>query len=304
MNAPESTRSSAQPTLAEHALTLGPTRMVGILTPSPRPRDLPAVIIPNSGLVPRVGPSRLSVNLARRLAAQGYPTLRFDHAGVGDSNPRQDDLSFDQCALEEVGHLMDDLERDYGLRRFVILGLCSGAVTAFKAAGLDARVAGAIMINAQYYETDPEWNHHVATQQIARHYWTRSIFRPSAWWRAITGRIHYRVLIHVLLRQARGLFRKDATVQQVKDRLASHLRDLAQHETPLLILNSEGDIAQDYLRIILGDELDRLTESGSIELRNLADTDHTFTLLANQERLSEIIEEWMEKWFGGTAESS
>ena len=40
----------------------------------------------NSGAVRRIGPQRMWVEAARRWAALGVPTLRFDVVGVGDSD--------------------------------------------------------------------------------------------------------------------------------------------------------------------------------------------------------------------------
>ena len=63
--------------------------LVGVATLGrPRPRFATALILLNAGLVHRMGPFRLYVQMARRLAAEGYAVLRFDQSGLGDS-PRR-----------------------------------------------------------------------------------------------------------------------------------------------------------------------------------------------------------------------
>ena len=57
-----------------------------------------AAILLGAGLVHRVGPNRLTVRLARRLAARGIASVRFDHRGIGDSAPRPDGKPFELSA--------------------------------------------------------------------------------------------------------------------------------------------------------------------------------------------------------------
>src|SRR5262249_3039481 len=62
-------------------------RRFGILT---RPAGEPAsqgMLLVTSTFAYRVGPHRMNVRLARRLAASGIATLRIDIGGVGDSRP-------------------------------------------------------------------------------------------------------------------------------------------------------------------------------------------------------------------------
>ena len=79
--------------MTEQVLLFGTNRcLVGMLTEPEKsqvPADLPAFILFNAGLLHRVGPNRLHVTLARRLARRGFPVLRFDFSGIGDSRVAQ-----------------------------------------------------------------------------------------------------------------------------------------------------------------------------------------------------------------------
>src|SRR5689334_20064244 len=70
---------------AENAIVFGgDVRLVGIVTtPAETRADRTGVILLNAGVVHRVGPNRLYVTLARRLAQAGLTVLRFDHSGIG-----------------------------------------------------------------------------------------------------------------------------------------------------------------------------------------------------------------------------
>ena len=108
-----------------------------------------ALILLNAGLVPR-WPFRY-VQMARRLAAEGYVVLRFDQSGLGDS-PLSSQHS-DNRKRDEVRAAMDLLEREAGVRRFVLGGICSGADDSFNIAPLEPRVAGLVLLDGVSYRT-------------------------------------------------------------------------------------------------------------------------------------------------------
>src|ERR1700737_827583 len=78
--------------------------LIGVLTEplstNKRP-DAPAVVFSNVGLNHRVGPGRVYVELARKLAGAGFVALRFDLSGFGDSERRRTDGGdLDRAALD------------------------------------------------------------------------------------------------------------------------------------------------------------------------------------------------------------
>ena len=60
----------------------------------------------NSGLIHRVGPYRLSVKVARRVALEGFLSVRFDLTGVGDSGARRDSSSVGARAVADTRAVM------------------------------------------------------------------------------------------------------------------------------------------------------------------------------------------------------
>jgi len=117
----------------------------------PGERGLCAVLL-NAGAVRRIGPSRMWVEVARRWAARGVPTLRLDVEGIGDSDgdetPYTDDGAlYVPTLVPQVLAALDFLE-DRGVGdSFLVGGLCAGAYWSFHAALRDPRVSGAIMLN-------------------------------------------------------------------------------------------------------------------------------------------------------------
>ncbi len=111
------------------------------------PRERPAVVILNSGVIHRVGANRMHVYLARALALRGHTVLRFDLSGIGDSEPRRDALAPFDAALADIHEALDHLEQTRGVREVVLIGLCSGANHALLYAASDARVVGVALLD-------------------------------------------------------------------------------------------------------------------------------------------------------------
>ncbi|WP_306581915.1 alpha/beta fold hydrolase [Dokdonella sp.] len=115
--------------------------LTGILTRPAQPTTRPLWILLNAGFIPRSGPFRLHVDLARALARDGIAVLRVDQPGVGNAPPKRGD---------DVAVLVQGLDRlcaISGASRFVLGGLCSAADQAWKVALTDARVCGLLLLD-------------------------------------------------------------------------------------------------------------------------------------------------------------
>ena len=98
-------------------------------------RKKAGVIFFPAGAKYRVGPHRLYVKLARQLQAHGYPYLRIDTHGIGDS---EGDLEYgpinEVWSTIETGRFVDDALaavdhfcKALKLEQVVLTGLCGGA---------------------------------------------------------------------------------------------------------------------------------------------------------------------------------
>ena len=133
----------------ERALTFscrGET-LVGILhSPHTRtPRRRRGVVVVVGAPQYRVGSHRQFVLLARALSAAGFPVLRFDYRGMGDSSGAFagfEDVDPDiRAAVDCLFGAVPDLED------VVLWGLCDGASAAAFYAAQDPRVGGLIILN-------------------------------------------------------------------------------------------------------------------------------------------------------------
>ena len=284
--------------------------LIGIVTEparhsQPGPAASLGVVFLNAGVIHRVGPSRLYVTLARDLAGLGCVAARFDHSGVGDSAVRRDGLPFEESSIAEARDAMDWLQKTKGVDRFVLAGLCSGAVTAFEAAVLDQRVVGVAMINPQGFDQSPEWNAYVINRGRARRYLSRSVFSARSWWNAVTGRVDYRRLKSVLLGDM-AMRRNPATqsvVSSVASRVASDLLKLERRGVRTLLLCSEGDDGIEYMNVILGQNVTHMTAASHLTVEILPGADHSLTLFDSQRRVVQSFRQWAQS-IGSEAPSS
>ena len=83
----------------------------------------------------RIGPGRILVHAARRLNAEGFPTLRFDLRGRGDSEGRADTVCLDEMIADTVAAVAF-LLREADIDSVCLLGICSGSNVAVGAATL------------------------------------------------------------------------------------------------------------------------------------------------------------------------
>ena len=168
------------PRALERVAVLGPNKLIGIETLATGPASsagLPAIILLNAGIVHRVGPHRITVTLARRLAEAGHAVLRFDQSGIGDSRPRAAGVSYLESVIDDVRQGMAYLEKTSGARRFILGGICSGADNSLRAALVEPRIVGIALLDPYAYRT-------------AGYYLRRVMLQVPHWgpWKRLAGR--------------------------------------------------------------------------------------------------------------------
>ena len=126
-------------------------RMVGVLTkPADHEPRLPVCIVL---LAPgrRIGANRMWVETARRWAARGVQSVRFDTEGFGDSDGEGDGFTmpslYSPRMTANVKELLDHLTQMGIADRFVMVGLCASAYWSFHAAIEEPRILGMTLVN-------------------------------------------------------------------------------------------------------------------------------------------------------------
>lgn len=135
-------------------------KLMGIFTPSST-SGKPIVILSNVGIHPRGGPFRINVHIARSLAAQGFSSFRFDLSGHGDSGQHTEISDVYKQRILDVKDALDYLEQFKSEKRFIIIGICSGAQLAHSVAARDERVRGVVLIDPYTHRSKKFYLHYV-----------------------------------------------------------------------------------------------------------------------------------------------
>ncbi|NIM41084.1 MAG: hypothetical protein GTN84_04145 [Hydrogenophaga sp.] len=110
-------------------------------------------VLSNSGVIPRSGPHRINVLLARELAAMGIPSVRFDMSGLGDSQRSESTRSVTEQWVADTREVMDAAQAQFGCARFFMVGLCSGAIIGHLVALEDERMRAVLLWDMFAYPT-------------------------------------------------------------------------------------------------------------------------------------------------------
>ena len=123
---------------------VGKERLCAIVcVPSKRHHDLGVVLLTGANYS-RIHRNRMWVRTARELAERGYPSIRFDYHGIGDSTGEarfdlEEPFEEDACAASEF------LREATGISKLSVIGTCFGSRTALAAGARDASIASIVL---------------------------------------------------------------------------------------------------------------------------------------------------------------
>lgn len=241
------------------------------------------VIVLNAGMVHRVGPFRLHVDLTRRLNAVGYATLRMDLSTLGDSGASPRAASRAEQVRADAADAMALLAQHAGCDRFVLIGLCTGAANSHLVALVDSRVAGVVFLDGYVYRT---FGHRV------RHYLPRLASPRRAWHylrRAATHRIRHDKPIAF-----------DAAVPR-RTQVVADYADMLRRGLQLCFIYS-GGISDHFNHIHQFRECyGRIADDPAVSVSYLSHTDHTYALTGDRHEVVERIAQWMTSRFPAEA---
>lgn len=228
-------------TVNEHSLWLHGEGfdMLGIvsLPPATTPAQPIGVVIVVGGAQYRTGSHRQFTQLARFLAEAGFPVLRFDLPGMGDSPGELP--SFEDTAPHIAAAINGFQQQHPGVERVVLWGLCDGASASllYVDATHDVRIAGLALLNP--------WVRSEVSLARARvkHYYCQRLREPDFWRKLLKGLVGWQALRDL----ARNLHRMRQSTREMtsfQDRMAQGWQALP---SPILLLLSEQDLtAQEF----------------------------------------------------------
>ena len=241
-------------------------RLFGMLHQPAVPREgAETVLILSPGVKMRVAPHRLYNKLAERLVTMGYPVLRFDFHGLGDSEgDAPETLLADFYGATQLGRYvgdtlaaMDWMQRTHGATSFIAAGLCGGALTGLLAASRDPRIAAlcAISFPVILDGSDRDPGRYMTAAQLTA---TRSDYLRKvrvrewrSWVRLLTFRSDYRMIARALFKPIQARIRRSAPASEnpaatgpadnTNPLVAPAFRSMVTTSRPILLVFGESD---------------------------------------------------------------
>ena len=302
------TESGALPTATGHEtpIFLGPDNaLFGILsTPAHPCDDAPPVLIANTGANPRSGNSRNAVTIARWLAAHGIASLRMDGAGIGDSALHTGERGQPYSARDDhdLAAGIDELTRRFNTP-ILLLGMCSGAFHALRAAYDDHRIAGLMLLNLQKFVWDEGESLSVVQRTTFRttRFYLHHLHSPQVWHRVLHGEINLagiaRALAGRALRRVAAaadpalalLRRQETRVGYVRRKIGG----LRQRRVPILFVLSGNDPGLDEIAAYFGAHGRQFRRQPNVMFRMLDGADHTLSAHWAREALLGYIADFL-----------
>ena len=262
----------------------------------------PALVMLTAGAVHAIGPNRLWVRLARRWAARGRTVLRVDLSGIGDSPPApgaEEQVVYSRQALDDVRATIDFIRHEHGAGAVHLIGLCSGAYHALKAAVQGQPIAGAVIVNPlTYFWHDGDALKDVRDFEVfklsARYRY--KFFSVNAWRRLLRGQLDPAIVIEVMLRRVGAALTawwpdlRRALGRPLREDIAAELAAAWKAGIRLHLLFACPHPGLALFQQQGGRAVERLRASGAFDRHLVHGADHTFTRWHHRERLVALID--------------
>jgi alpha-beta hydrolase superfamily lysophospholipase len=271
--------------------------------PAKSPRSGLGILMLNAGATRLTGPSRLYVKLAREWGALGHTVMRLDIAGLGDSPPHAghaDNVVYSDRALNDVATAIAHLRSQPDVHRVIVMGLCSGAYHAFKSAAQLLPADCIVMINPLTFYwipgstlQSPSAMQISIAQDVQRH--RRSLLKAGTWVKLARGGLTPQRAFQIIKQSTawihdmayRAIARSVGL--PIKDDLAGDLAQIANRGVAMHFVFATGDPGWTLLHALGGKAVPRMQQNKQLDLRLIAQADHTFTQISPRRALEATL---------------
>lgn len=235
----------------------------------------------------RAGSHRQFVLLARALAADGIPVMRFDYRGMGDSGGAQREFdSVGEDLNAAIGQFMASVP---GMDEVVLWGLCDGASAAAMYAPGDARVCGLVLLNP--WVRTPEGQ----ARATLKHYYRGRLLDRGLWTKIAQGRFELRAAARSLAGLVAKMVAPRPPAAAGKSLPERMYDGLSAFDGRLLVITSGADLTAQEFADLAGStpEWRALMAAPRVTMRKLARADHTFSRRAWRDQVALWTGDWV-----------
>ncbi len=249
----------------------GQDRLVGIIHKAHTASE-EAVLIIVGGPQYRTGAHRQYLHLARTLASKGVHAMRFDYAGIGDSEGQY--RGFESVDGDIRSAIDAFFEIVPAIKRLSIWGLCEGASACLFYGPTDPRVTGLILANPWVHSEEGE------AKAYLKHYYGQRFFNKDLWQKVFSGQFEFRNSLRDIFQKVKAALKSSpksaAGAARYQDRMAEGLR---QFKGPVFLILSGNDlVAREFEDYIASDGIwQTAMAAADISRFEVPDSDHTFS---------------------------
>jgi exosortase A-associated hydrolase 1 len=224
--------------------------------------------------------------MARHLASAGFPVLRFDYRGMGDSDgePR---------SFEAVGaDIAAAIEAFYAaagdaLDGVVLFGLCDAASAALMHCARERKVRAMVLANPWVRSEAGE------AKSYVRHYYGKRLLQGSFWQKLFAGETRILASIRDF---SRKLAASHAGGAGGSGFIAVMRAGLLAFRGPVLLFQSGRDLTAGEFDDLCADDPDwrSALQAPEIELVRLPDADHTFSRRDHLDEVARRMVTWLQ----------
>jgi len=272
-------------------------KLIGILSYHShlnKDKSKPLIILTNSGSVHRVGPNRVYVQLARSLASEGYPVLRFDLSNLGDSvlgKPENENNPYSDYAMHDIAIILEMMVKEYGFNSFIISGICSGAHNAFHAGLImpaSYNIKETIIINPLRFYSDGFTNQRsIPTYQVERdsQQYSESLLSLEKWKKLLSGKVDLIYLSSFIYQKA--LKTLTSNIQALTEKVGIHngsrlTKDLNKYISKNMKISFFIASKDPGKKLLMNESriiVNTMIKSNQLDIYEIPNADHTFSSL-------------------------
>lgn len=265
-------------------------KLLGVVTLPDFSQEI-GVLIVVGGPQYRAGSHRQFVLLARQLAASGYPAMRFDYRGLGDSSGEQ--RNFEAVDLDIEAAIETFRSRCPQLEHVVLWGLCDAAAACllYWEQARSEVIGGMVLLNP-WVRSDVT----LARTHI-KHYYAQRLLQSEFWHKFFSGQLgigqairgFVGSLYQAVVGTGNSVGRHDLPFQ---GRMLLALRDFPGMS--LIILSGNDYTAKEFLEYANNSsEWRTVLNTENVVVKELPNADHTFSSVDDRVQVERMTIEWL-----------
>ena len=263
-----------------------------------------SVVFVNPGATHRIGDARISVTLARRLARQGYASLRFDVGTLGDSaavvDKRPLSLLFSRASCDDVVSAAAFLAAR-GFDDVSCFAVCSGAYICLHAAPVSPHIRSLVLVNAPKFgfpEDPMSFAVNDNRPKTASSTFIRSFKTMSKWKRVLRGQRRLAPVVKELARHLSARLKASVAyfaertigVDSAGSRVRAMVRGLGERDVKVRFVYGAGDPGMDEFAVFFGAHGRRMRKWRNVETIHRDSLDHAcFSYSAREEMMASFL---------------